>query len=358
MIEIGSEFWLTEEEKSTPYDPIIPVGLELGEDNRFLLSGRTAIDYVLRDILKDREIKTVYFPSYCCESMLQPFVDKDIQVIFYDVCYESELTFNINTSQECDIFFAMNYFGFSKGRMDGYIDLFKQKNAIVIEDSTHSILSTHSHNRKSDYIVASLRKWFSLLSGGLAVKIHGKFRVEGENGSLTEMVKIKKLAMLEKGKYINGDNSINKTEFLEKYSTANRMLKDNYSLYGIDQESHQILQEIDLKNIVNIRKKNSDILYRDLLKSKKVTMLFPKLEDADCPLFVPIILGSDRERNNLRKHLINNNIYCPVHWPKPDMLSGKNKTNLYHKGLSLIIDQRYDSIHMQHLVRRIEQFYE
>ena len=81
MREIGSEFWL----KDIPTQHIedLPQWLNVGDDRQFLLSGRTAIDFVLEDISQD--ISCVYMPSYCCESILQPFVDKEIHIEFYDV---------------------------------------------------------------------------------------------------------------------------------------------------------------------------------------------------------------------------------------------------------------------------------
>ena len=51
-------------------------------------------------------------------------------------------------------------------------------------------------------------------------------------------------------------------------------------------------------------------------------------------MFVPII---SKNRNNIRKKLIENNIYCPIHWT-----SFNNSNNeIYANELSLICDQRY-----------------
>ncbi|KKB40913.1 hypothetical protein [Bacillus thermotolerans] len=356
MIEIGSEFWIDEELERL--DLNTPSWLELGTDNRLLLSGRTAIDYVLRDILTDRRINKVYFPSYCCQSMLQPFIDHNIQVVFYDVYHEDGLKFNINANQECDIFFAMNYFGFSKGRMDDYIERFKQRDVIVIEDITHSFLSGKSYNNRSQYLIASLRKWFPVLSGGLAVKTSGNFNIEINEGTLTEMISIRRSAMLEKGRYIHGDTTINKDRFLEKYKFANSMLKDAYQLYSIDKQSRRILQETNLQSIISDRKNNAMVLYEKLSEIKNLRFLFPELESNDCPIFVPILLSNSIERNNLREHLIKKGIYCPVHWPKPVILDEYDTSNTYDKELSLVIDQRYSYEDIQYLIRRLKQFYE
>lgn len=273
MKEIGSEFWLTKDSEEI-YDYKLPSWLNLGIDNKLLLSGRTAIDFVLRDILENREINSVYFPSYCCQSMLQPFIDHGIDIIFYDVDYEDKLRFNINTRQECDIFFAMNYFGFSKGRMDCYIETFKKRNIIVIEDSTHSLLSAKSYNTQSDYIVASLRKWFPIISGGIAIKTSEKFNIKQKDGTLEEMISIRELAMLQKGRYLNGDNSIEKVDFLGKYRSANEMLKRKYPLYCIDRNSYKILRNLNVESVIRKRKENAKKIYKNLLVNEKFTLFF------------------------------------------------------------------------------------
>src|SRR5699024_10303670 len=145
--------WLTKD-LSEKFNVGFPSWLNIGIDNKLFLSGRTAIDFVIKDIQNKTEVNSVYFPSYCCQSMLQPFLDVGIKVVFYDVDFHKGLKLNINENQQCDIFFAMNYFGFSSGRMDRYIEMFKQRNITVIEDFTHSLLSKVSYNDQSDYIVA------------------------------------------------------------------------------------------------------------------------------------------------------------------------------------------------------------
>ena len=353
MKEIGSEFWL-EKYEYEELNSEIPPWLDLGVDNQLLLSGRTAIDFALKDIQKNKDVKTVYFPSYCCQSMLQPFIDNGIRVIFYDVYFEEQLKFNVDITQECDIFFAMNYFGFTKGRMDKYIEAFKLRNVIVIEDITHSLLSNISFNIHSDYIVASLRKWFPIISGGIAVKINGCFDIKPKEETLEEMIKIKKSAMLDKAKYINGDSTIKKEKFLNKYRIASEMLNKDYSLYIIDNESYRILQSINLDSIIKRRRENAKILYEHLSANKKYKLIFSELSSEDCPLFVPMITFSNTARNSLRRHLINNSVFCPVHWPKPSILNSQNL--IFDKELSLVIDQRYDVTDMLNLIRRLEEF--
>lgn len=207
MKEIGSEFYINPN-SSFEFEGI-PEWLKLGQDQEFVFTGRTAIDYALEDFAASN--MTVYFPSYCCSSMLQPFIDTNIDIHFYDVNYnEGKLIYDIEINKECDIFVAMNYFGFSSTNMDYYISEFADKNIIVIEDITHSLLSETTHSKKSDYLVASLRKWFAIPSGGLVVKVKSKFKNKNLVDPSQKVIYSKLEAMNEKYNYIKNNTIKNK----------------------------------------------------------------------------------------------------------------------------------------------------
>ena len=75
--EIGSEFWI-EDVIAVINDGVRQCFRENGfnGDNRLLLSGRTAIDFIYQDLSYGRNITTVYMPAYCCDSMIFPFNDR------------------------------------------------------------------------------------------------------------------------------------------------------------------------------------------------------------------------------------------------------------------------------------------
>ena len=97
---------------------------------------------------------------------------------------------------------------------------------------------------------------------------------------------------------------------------------------------------IDVEHQRRIRRENARVLYEGL--SGKVQFMFP-IEDMDCPLFVPVLLPN---RDEVKAHLTKNEIYCPVHWPKPKGCD----SNIYDLELSLICDQRYGIEDMERIV--------
>lgn len=347
--EIGSEYWLEQNEGKIENN-----NLEFEQEHRYLLSGRTAIDYILQDIMLKKEIKKVYFPSYCCQSMLQAFQDNDIKIEFYEVTYNEKLEYNIDLDIECDIFYAMNYFGFEDARMDYYIEKFEAKKAIIIEDITHSLLSEKSYNPKSDYMVASLRKWFPIISGGIAIKNRGNFDIDNSTFDTNiNMYTSKKKAMEKKYQYMIGNPNVSKEEFLKEYQESNEELHQNYKNYNMDEESLKILKNIDISEIKEARRQNAKTIMNNLRTNENIKFLFD-LTINDCPLFVPIIV-KQKYRNELRKYLISNNIFCPIHWPKPE---ATEENELYETELSLICDQRYSKEDMEKEVSIINYFFE
>lgn len=218
--------------------------------------------------------------------------------------------------------------------MDEYIKKFKEKGKIVIEDITHSILSQKRYSENSDYLVGSLRKWFPLNSGGIAVAVNSMFELELNENSNLELIDIKNKAMQNKKEYIE-KNIGEKQNFLNQYAESNKILANDYKDYSIDKKSYEILMGIDLDKIINQRKENVLVIYEKLKKNTKIKFLNENYNGKDCLLFVPIILENNL-RNSLRKYLIEKEIYLPVHWPLEEKLN-----NIFDKELSLICDQRY-----------------
>ena len=345
-MEIGSEYWEFDEELNNNNE----VFWNIGKDVKFTLSGRTSIYFVLKNILLKKHIQKVYMPSYSCSSMVQAFNDLGIEVEYYDVYYNEGVKYNIDFEEECDIFFAMNYFGYSQSNMDEYIKKFKEKGKIVIEDITHSILSKKSHSEYSDYLVGSLRKWFPVSSGGIAVSMKSKFELELENKQNEYLINIKNKAMQNKKQYIENEKG-KKEEFLNQYAESNKILSEDYKDYSIDKKSYEILMRIDLEKIKKQRKENVKIIYEKLKNIFEISFLFEYYTEEDCLLFVPILLKNEI-RNDLRSFLTNENVFLPVHWPLE-----KKINNIFEKELSLVCDQRYKKEQIEEYIELIINYF-
>ena len=335
MREIGSEFHFEKtnigEGILTPSDVV---------DSCFVFSGRTAIETVLKN---EPDIHKALLPSYCCDSMIEPFRQAGINVSFYSVSYENGLQVNLIIPEDVDCILWCNYFGFSVSMPD--MSEFLARGGIVIEDITHSFYSKVQSHEQSTFLVASLRKWEPLLCGGYCASRKGAMNHVPVHGPMESFVTLKMSAMNLKRRYLDGDTEVEKSVFLGMFSEANDWLADNYTGLSINQYSKNYLLHVDYRAHQSKRISNAIILYEGLTHNPYIEFLFP-IEDMDCPLFVPVIVQNGK-RDLIRKKLIEHSIYCPVHWPHP---KDECKSNLYDIELSLICDHRYNEKDMQRIV--------
>ena len=70
MREIGSEFFKLETNRNSMW----PLYAKSKGHIEFYLSGRSALDGIVKDICSDRKKHSVVLPAYCCDSMIIPFL--------------------------------------------------------------------------------------------------------------------------------------------------------------------------------------------------------------------------------------------------------------------------------------------
>ncbi len=312
--EIGSEFWGI---------PLTEKNSLFSADTQWFISGRSA----LKAIIRDSNFKSVALPDWCCESMIDPFLDEGIEVSFYPA-FSREIRTN------ADAVLVIDYFGYSQNNQLCDFD------GIVIRDVTHSLFSLGSNN--ADYCFGSLRKWAGFATGGFATGFKSQVCFEGD---FPDFIKLKKTAMSDKKAYINEETD--DKNYFEKFGTAEDML-EHIGVFPADADEVLIASKLNVDLIRHKRRKNAQVL----LDSLRDIAIFPELNDNDCPLFVPIKV---RNRNGLRSHLIQKEIYCPVHWPKSSRHTeiSPSTEEIYEREISLICDQRYDETHMKRIVKEI-----
>lgn len=316
--EIGSEFWdIPVADKD---NAVFPIG------TNWFISGRHA----LQAIIDENSFTSVSLPFWCCESIIKPFVDKGIKINFYS---DKDIISNIDT----DAVVIVDYFGYTNRYS------IKDTDSVLIRDTTHSIFSMEE--RFSDYCFGSLRKWAGFWTGGYAWGFKNEIQYKKGNN---EFIELRRRAMEEKHLYMDG--KISNKEYLKTFERAEKLLENAHILEAANRDV-EIVKKLDVDFIKHTRRKNANIL----LKAFKKNAIFTELQDEDCPLFVPIRV---KMRDKLRNYLIENNIYCPVHWP----ISKYHKLNsgmelLYEEELSLVCDQRYDEADMYRIIDTIQSFY-
>jgi hypothetical protein len=342
--EFGSEFWLD---------------YQTGIKDCFVLSGRTAIDLILQDIFANgKNPKSVYMPAWCCDSMLLPFVDKNIGVDFYDIAIANgKLEYLIDMDFQPDILYVTNYFGYGFFLPQEIILRFKEKGTIILYDHTHSLFREKDIMiSQADYTFASIRKWLGVPCGAFVSKKDGK--IENSNLKDCPYLDEKIEAMKLKAAYMQNHQEELKSRYLELYASFGHHLSADYQNYQMDQLSKNIWNHVDKQSICEVRRRNALMLQKSLEATPQVQLMF-NIEESDCPLFVPILFDTKEERDRVRKELTANAIYCPIHWPKPKQVNGELSVNsLYDRELSLICDQRYGIEDMHHIICVLENILE
>jgi len=318
--EIGSEFWCVPTGES---ENIFP------NDTKWFISGRSA----LQAIIQENDFKTVWMPDWCCESMLRPFGDAGINIKFYPVIEGVEWE---NVSQE-DAVFVMDYFGYASRMQE------RRKKGVIIRDVTHSLFSFRHDD--ANYYFGSLRKWAGFWTGGYA---WGLKRDVQYRKAATDFVSLRKRAMEEKALYIKGE--MKDKGYLSIFEKAEEELEE-IGILPADKRDIELADKLNVKFIREQRRKNAQVL----LDAFSEIAVFPKLEREDCPMFVPIRV---KNRDALRKYLIQKEIYCPIHWPKSQYHRVSKETEeIYDEELSLVCDQRYTEGDMERLVASIKEFW-
>lgn len=334
MREIGSEFWLEREPAAVSQ-----------RDGCYVLSGRTAINLIIQDIAKTRAVRSVYMPAWGCDSMLAPFSHRNIRVDFYDVRFDGQIKCHTDNTDSTDIFYVTNYFGYENTLPIEIVKKVKEKGAIILYDRTHSFLMDNDpYLELADYSFASIRKWMGVIGGAV---------VNGVNDCQLKpcpYLECKEQAMRMKKAFIEGDTSIDKQTFLSLYGEFGHHLAEDYQNYEMDDLSYALYKTEDFAAMRQKRRENAKYLYGHL----KGVRFMGEFTDKAVPLFVPVFFETTEQRNANRKKLIEAQIYCPIHWPKPAMIPADFEVNkIYDTDLSLICDQRYNLDDMDRVVTLI-----
>lgn len=343
--EIGSEFWEMGIENNT-VNSIEHVHL-------YLLSGRTALDFIIQDIKHTHKLDSVLLPAYCCFSMMQPFINNNIKIKFYDVEYNNGMYdqhFDLETN--CDAVLLMQYFGFQDDRVHQVITNFKNKGNIVIEDATHSWFLRTPFSKESDYVFASFRKWTGIPGGAIAIKKMGKFLIDKPKQTNKNYIQLREEAAEEKKLFITY-NKGDKKVFLDKFMQAENILDNDYAGYNIPPRIEKKLLQLNSTTLKNQRISNAKFLIEQIKNIEQIKTV--NYSPGNVPLFVPIIV-ENYKRDPLRNFLIKNAIYCPIHWPLATYHKLKNKF-LFENSISIPCDQRYALPDMERIIETIRQFF-
>jgi hypothetical protein len=304
----------------------------------YFSSGRAAIFAILSSI-GEQEV-TLLLPAYLCSSVTQTVRDAGWRYQFYDVqpdLYPDVSCLLVQLRQkQARAVLLINYFGLL--RLDDVVAAIRRECpqvAIILDDVQHFF--GFGQEPDFDFCFTSLRKWLPVPDGGL-VKL-GKRCCDTSLPAYDETLPFTayKLAgnLLKSFPQLIPDDLC-----LELLKRGEELLDEQYR-GGLSCATELLLRSIDIQKVARRRQANAAVLHRGL---EKLGIAHGYQTDA-VPLFVPIFLAPE-QRDTVRRAFFQEQIFCPVHWPKAEAgLSGNSE--IYATELSLICDQRYGEQDME-----------
>lgn len=360
MSEIGSDFSLGKLPNEI-YTHKIEHPWFLGLDSKLLSTGRGAISLILEQEKNRFKNNKVLLPAYICDSVIQPFTDKGFECFFYNVdpqlrpCLDS---FEWMARKKPSVILHLGYFGFNTSKnLTPFLQESSKNGVFIIEDQTHTMLSSYQKFDSNSRTFGSIRKWLGVPCGAFVNPCKKDINIRSERDS-RNYVNLRQQAMKMKAEYLTKPNENLKKEYLRIFAQSQKILNQDTLPYEIDLLSKNIVLASDYDVMVTQRRQNYMVLLEELQNVGEIQHPFPTLPDDVTPLFFPIIVKKNRDK--LRSHLIQNWIYCPIHWPKPNLVKnteGGVSDIIYNRILSIPIDQRYQKHHMMFIAKLIKKYF-
>lgn len=353
---IGSEFYL-------PIDFILQKNrgqfnkYSFGHTKLFLSSGRDSLNCISK--ILDLSINyEILLPSYLCQEVLNPFKNI-VNIVFYKI--NEDLSINIEDirtklSKYTKAILVIHYFGFPQD-----ISILKnmQKNSsfVIIEDVVQSFLSEHDENvfgQCGDISISSYRKWIPIPDGSLLTfnkeqKNNIYFLTSGFSHHL--YIFLRSVGLLTKYLYVRYNIISFRKIFTICFVKSERLLSTYNKPAKISKISSMLLDKFDYTSIVKKRRENFKYLLDGLKNEDAIKPLFQVLPKGVCPLGFPIIVDN---RDSLKKKLIENFVYTPVHWELPHEINEKDfpiSRKISKHILTIPIDQRYTTNDMDYILK-------
>jgi len=338
-IKIGGEFDIDPELLNGYVDYV-------SKGNNFLYSsGRSALMAILQHISSYKN-KIIHVPFYICPSVVKVCIDLGFKAKFYEL--NSNFLFPLDYLPKIgpnEILLTVNYFGCVDDNTTAIDVKANRSDILIISDQVQSYWTYDKS--EADFSFTSLRKHFPILQGAL---IHSKKETIIFDLKMEESVFYKSKLI---GSILKNQNFPDKL-YLKFFGDGEQELDNEICPLKASSLAYYLFEKVDLNDAYKRRRENYSFLYQ-LGNDRGINFVFPYNEKAT-PLNVPIYT---KKRDNLRRELMNHNIFTPIHWP----LKAFNKSSilaqkLANYSLSLVIDQRYTLNDMKNMIQKIENFIE
>lgn len=358
MREIGSNFW---DNKQTERTNLGFIEQEYSNCKKYYFkSGRNAIKAICQYLKKEEQDKNiVLLPMYTCSTVIEPFLNEGYNVQYFDINGNLEPSVSDLEKKIIDfkpsIILFHSYFGLNNcSNIYSILKEAQKKNIVVIEDITQSLFSTFK-KFDADYYVGSLRKFICISDGGIVIT-KNELNVEIKSEA-DELVVLNEKASYLKKLYMEYKID-NKDEFRNYYVEMNKIFSKNDEIQKMSKNAKDTLLSIDIAFLKEKRRENYSFLQSNIINlSSKVESVLGNLKSGEVPLYFPVYLENREKRRKLQNQLAQANIYCPIIWPKFQLIdcTNSNAKKIYDRILCIPIDQRYSTDDMEYIIDKVKE---
>ncbi|WP_440834038.1 hypothetical protein [Paenibacillus sp. 22594] len=318
-------------------------------------TGRAAILLALEELEIRGAERIAYLPVYICDSVVQPFREKNYTIHFYSMGADLKTPDHLPQRLNNVVFLFVHYFGLENKAIKRWLENERStKRFFVIEDCVQAAFSEFD-NELFDFKIYSYRKFTPQPDGALLIS---KEQLQLNFNKLCRQDEKDFLFGQVEGK-IRRSLSKDESEFLSLLKSSESRLDSRMSVGRMSEFSVFLMERIDIEQIKKKRKENwsvfSNLIESDRLIKKFLTPLYTTIMDNEVPLGFPVLVPVDL-RNSLRQYLINHNIFCPIHWIIPQK-SFDNDMKISSAILTIPIDQRISEEHILYVVEELHQFF-
>ena len=142
-------------------------------------------------------------------------------------------------------------------------------------------------------------------------------------------------------------------EYRKIFSESESRLDNQKTIYKMSDFASYLSSCVDVKKLKYTRKQNFDLL-NDYLSIRGIKPVI-ELGESGIPLVYPIRV---KNRDKLRSYLMENKIYCAIHWPFDNQQTEQRPFAIRNAEelISLPIDQRYNEEHIQYLADVLSRY--
>lgn len=359
-MEIGSIFdidieHLFRERKNNFYLPFMENTLY--QSINFFNTGRSAIEYVLKEQFQPSIEGKVLLPAFNCSSVVEAVKRSGVDYEFYAITKNFQIDIEdikkkLNGNVKC--LYIIQYFGsYQNESTYEFLEELQSKNISIIEDISLSLYSKHEkYIGFGDYILGSIRKWLPIPDGAFLCSKH-YMPMKNLPSGYNEYAFKYFTAQIMKNKYLK-QGELDKEKFLKINNEAMTSLFSDYTIRSITDVSMDYLCSYDINEVIHKRRKN----YKHLLEgTKELSFLKPFLLENENHVPFGFIIQCEK-RDQLLKYLIANSIYCNVHWNilEECAVADSIAQKLSKQILTIPCDQRYGEVEMEYIINTLKNF--